>query len=66
MVKFGRLCYVFFLCENRVGKFFGAGRFLFLIYYFIGCGGECSYFIRIRGNINRCSKSIMLEIERKC
>lgn len=66
MVKPGRLCYVLPPCENRVGKFFGAGRFLPSTHHLIGCGGECPYLTRIRGNINCCSKSIMSETERKC
>lgn len=66
MVKPGGLCYVLPPCENRVGKFFGAGRFLPSTHHLIGCGGECPYLTRIRGNINCCSKSIMSETERKC
>lgn len=51
MVKPGRLCYVLPPCENRVGKFFGAGGFLPSTHHLIGCGGECPYLTRIRGNM---------------
>lgn len=59
-----RLCYVFPPCEDRVGKFSGAGHFLPSTHHIIGCCWECPYITRIWGNIG--APNIMSGTERKC